>query len=608
MPVLFMKRLLLQKILLPSDERLQIHWGLFYRAPRLSLSADCKHLYIPSGVSVDFATYLNGFSIQKWGLYSDLKNVTLNITAKGHFLLKAVGYHLNPVMPDRVEFSSTEYNFSEDRQIALPFPDDTKEQLFSFEIIPFSDCEISDGAFYADFEDLSVRDVRLCLATTTMKKEEFIKKNVRLLKEELLSETSEIRDNFFVHVVDNGRTLQKEEIEGFHVTLHPNKNVGGSGGFARGMIEAMHQTPEATHVLLMDDDVLVLPESIRRTYTLLTVLKPEWQDAFISGAMLEMEAKFIQHEALAILSDKCLFSSVQPISDQNLLENVIRNNIEISNQSFVYGAWWYCCIPITKIKENGLPLPLFIRGDDAEYGLRAKAKCIAMSGLCIWHMGFANKYNAFMDLYQVFRNLLIVSSTTEELSVLAQAKKLRAMFYKELREYAYNGAELLCLALEHYLKGPAFLEEDKGEAILKEYGRLNEKLIPISSYNLNEPLHLLFTNPGLSLPRRILYRLTINFQRFCPFSFTKKEIANVIFGGKEFSGRQYCCRKILAVNEFNYTGIFREQNRKVFHSLMRRFSNDWKQFNKKYKKLAKEYSAKREWLTSEEFWKGYLGI
>ena len=603
-----MKTLLLQKILFPKDERLQIHWGLFYRAPRLSLSADCKRLYIPSGVSVDFATYLNGFSIQKWGLYSDLKNVTLNITAKGHFLLKAVGYHLNPVMPDRVEFSSTEYNFSEDRQIALSFPDDTKEQLFSFEIIPFSDCEISNGAFYADFEDSSVRGIRLCLATTTMKKEEFIKKNVRLLKEELLSETSEIRDNFFVHVVDNGRTLQKEEIEGFHVTLHPNKNVGGSGGFARGMIESMHQTPEATHVLLMDDDVLVLPESIRRTYTLLTVLKTEWQDAFISGAMLEFGAMNIQHEDIGTVDST---SNYRPsVADIRLdwLENVIKINEELAYIRNPYAAWWYCCIPISLIKKNGLPLPLFIRVDDSEYSLRCRPKFVKMSGVCIWHMGFAGKYNFSIEFYQNLRNMLIAKSVTHVMHDANTIGRLKRLFCQQILEYQYNGAEILLLALEDYMKGPAFIEQDLGEKLLKEHSVFNEKLKPLSEFDTEVRLERVYDNPPLNKIQKLFYRLTINFQLFIPKFFLKKETAVIGFDWSYQSGAQYRRKTLLAVNIFDRTANLRVQDGKRCRKLLRRFFWDLLKYKFCHKKIERDYAAKREWLTSEKFWKGYLEI
>ncbi|MGJ4765223.1 hypothetical protein ACRYA1_11905, partial [Bifidobacterium longum LL6991] len=65
--------------------------------------------------------------------------------------------------------------------------------------------------------------------------------------------------------------------------------VGGVGGFTRGRIEAMEQKVPATNILLMDDVVAVSPESIKRTYNLLRLLKPEYTKAMISGAMLNYE-------------------------------------------------------------------------------------------------------------------------------------------------------------------------------------------------------------------------------------------------------------------------------------------------------------------------------
>ena len=602
-----MKTLLLQKILFPKDEKLQVHWGLFYRAPRLALNKNCDRMFVPAGTAVDFATYLNGFSIQKWSLYSNIKNVTLKIKAKGHFLLNAVGYHLNPINPDRYEFSSKEYDFYEDTEVVVTFPDETKEQLLSFEILPYSNCELSDGAFYGDFEDSDVRSVTLSLATTTCRKEEFIKKNVQLLKDELLGENSEIRDNFYVHVVDNGRTLAKEEIDGFHVTLHPNKNVGGSGGFARGMIESMHQTPEATHVLLMDDDVLVLPESIRRTYTLLTVLKPEWQDAFKSGAMLEFGAMNIQHEDIGTVLPHGEYCPARNIMDQCWLGNVLNTNFEITNKQNQYAAWWYCCIPIPLIKKTKLPLPLFVRVDDIEYSLRTKTKFMSMTSFCVWHMGFANKYNVSMELYQTYRNQLIAKATTN-VALNDIMWKVKRVFVKQLLEFYYNGAEILLLALEDYLKGPSFIEQDLGEKLLKEHSAYNEKLRPLSEFDTEVRLERVYDNPWKPKWKWYLYLFTMNFQLFWPKFLLKKKTAIIGFDWSHQFGQQFRHQKLLAVNVFDRTANFRVQDRKRCRKLLRRFIKDLIIYKFRHRKIEREYAAKREWLTSEEFWNEYLEI
>ena len=605
-----MKKLLLQKILFPKDEKLQVHWGLFYRAPRLVMNSEYTELHLPSGMTIDFATYLNGFSIQKWRLYSDIKKLKLKIKISGSGVINAIGYHLNPTMPDRHEFSTQDYNFTEPTEIELDFPVDTAEQLLSFEILPTENTIVYGGAFYGEFEDSSVRDVTLCLATTTCKKEPFIKKNVQLIKNELLCEDSEIRDNFYVHVVDNGRTLSKEEIEGFHVTLHPNKNVGGSGGFTRGMIESMHQAPGATHVLLMDDDVLVLPESIRRTYTLLTVLKDEWKEAFISGAMLEFGAMNIQHEDIGTVNEEHDgWTPARPIFDQCRLECVLNVNSELGIKKNIYAAWWYCCIPVSQIKKNNLPLPIFIRCDDVEYGLRCKTKIISMAGFCVWHLGFANKYSVNMDFYQYFRNVLITTSVTkipfDKNKTLICFKK---RFYKQLLEFYYNGAEVLLLALEDYMKGPSFIEQDLGEKLLKEHSAYNEKLKPLSEFDTEVRLERVYNNPPLKKIENFFYYGTLNFHFFVPSFLLKKKVGVIGFDWSYQPGMQFRRKSLLAVNPFDRTANIRIQDRKRCRKLLRRFFWDLFKYRLCHKKIEKQYAAKREWLTSEEFWKEYLEI
>ena len=144
----------------------------------------------------------------------------------------------------------------------MEYPEN-QEQMLSFEIKTLSDVTIYGGHYGGEFDDENERTVELSLATTTCWKEEYIKKNVERLKKGILDLDEEIGSHFRIHIVDNGRTLSREDFpEDERIYYHSNKNVGGSGGFARGMIESRSQTSKATHVLLMDDDVMILPDSI----------------------------------------------------------------------------------------------------------------------------------------------------------------------------------------------------------------------------------------------------------------------------------------------------------------------------------------------------------
>ncbi|MCX8013450.1 MAG: glycosyltransferase, partial [Rectinema sp.] len=63
-------------------------------------------------------------------------------------------------------------------------------------------------------------------------------------------------------VIDNGRTLQQSATNG-NVRIISNRNVGGAGGFARGLLEA--EAAGCTHVIFCDDDVIIEPEAFART-------------------------------------------------------------------------------------------------------------------------------------------------------------------------------------------------------------------------------------------------------------------------------------------------------------------------------------------------------
>jgi len=59
-----------------------------------------------------------------------------------------------------------------------------------------------------------------------------------------------------------------------------------------------------------------------------------------------------------------------------------------------YNGWWMCLIPLDVVREIGLPLPLFIKWDDVEYGLRAKDAghpTVTLPGAAVWHVAWGDK-------------------------------------------------------------------------------------------------------------------------------------------------------------------------------------------------------------------------
>ena len=376
-----------QNIVFPSDTKHIQARKLFYRGENGVLDREQGTLGLGYAFTCDLVTYINAFSYRKWKRYTYLNKVILYLDVDGPVTVNYIGYEKNALTIQRTEFGSLK-NEEGRHTLRFEFPD-SNCMMIGAEITSEGISRVYGGYYCADVDEEHLREVNLSLSATTMKKEEFIIGNINKIRETLLESDDDIADHLYVHVVDNGRTLDETQIYGRHVYLHPNNNAGGSGGFARGMMESMHQKEcEITHVLLMDDDVLVLPESLRRTYKLLRMMRPEYQNHFINGAMLYFEHPNKQHEDIGSVNDLGYFKAKKKAFNHNKLMDNLANEEHYPPLNYEYSAWWYCCIPMNVIKENGLPLPMFIRGDDVEDRLRAKAKLISMNGICVWHTGF----------------------------------------------------------------------------------------------------------------------------------------------------------------------------------------------------------------------------
>ena len=605
-----MEKVSLQNVVFPTDEKMEYHHDLFYHGPKCM---EWNGVYqIPYGFCLDFATYINGLPQNKWDQYTNVQNYGLSLEMKGKFRIILTGYHLEPDFPVRKVFISKEFECREYQSIELEFPENNEEML-AFEIEAISDCEIRSGEFVAYIEKENIREINLAVCTTTCYKEEYIKHNINSIKSEIMDSGDPMAEHFFVNIIDNGRSLKKEEVESKHIRLFPNKNVGGSGGFARGMIEAMHmKETEITHVLLMDDDVVVLTESIRRTYRLLKYVKDDYKNALISGAMMELDNMGTFHEDIGVVRKNKDFFHLKRICNVNFLDNMMRNNRKTPYYPHEYAGWWFCCIPMTVIKKNGLPLPLFLRGDDVEYGIRCSEYIMTMNGISVWHVGFANKFSASTNFYQEFRNMMIIRAATGNIPDVNIYSRWLSECYRAGLTYNYDGWELLILAMEEYLMGPSFIEEDRCVELLKRNKALDEKLVPLSETEGPGIIvdEIYGDEPGYinTKLRKLLYELTWNGQRFSDFGLMHHEIGVIGFDWTTQPGRSAFHDQIMVVNPFDRSGRIRKQDKQRFKELFARYKKVRKDYADRNAEVEKAYRERFSYLTSEEFWLKYLEI
>lgn len=575
----------------------------------------------------DFTTYFNALPTSKWREYTVAKDFHLHLELRGSacevFRTSAGAFDYDSNVHDEGKLSVP----ASDEWVAwdLPITVGSEDVLNAFLIETDGIVEMRRACYCAEVDPKDVRIVELALATTTFKKEEFILKNIDLIKNQIIATDEAISGHFTLHVVDNGRTLDAHALEGPRVHIHPNPNVGGSGGFARGMIEAMEQQPRATHVLLMDDDVIVSAESIIRTFNLLSIVNDEYRDAFVSGAMMSLEEPYLRTEDLGFFTCTGNFRPLKPAENVSLLHGIVSGETYEAptdlypDTSQLYAGWWFCSIPVSTIEREGLPLPLFVRSDDAEYSLRCKPRFMTMSGICVWHAAFQFKYSAAVERYQVSRNTLICQFTTDMAPMSDFLREVRHVVHLDLKKYNYDDAELAVEGLEDFLRGPQFIETPVVEKRFMDANRQREQLMPyeelrekVAEYGVN----LDDCTPGsivLDAPRTrkqaILDLVSFNGQRL-PEKRRKGARAAIVeaAGWVYQAGKMHGADTIIAIDVTSRRGTIRHLDKKRFWEVWKRYKRAVRAYKKNEKRLRREYAAARERLTSIPFWKQYLGI
>ncbi|MBQ9068423.1 MAG: glycosyltransferase [Eggerthellaceae bacterium] len=600
----------LSNLLLENNERFNNFRNLYYFSPSPMTTDEERggSTFMPYA-DYNFSTYFNSFSNKKWRLYTDIDNVHFRLEVKGSGELEFMGIHKRPVglrieSLGKVRFDSPD----EFTTVEFEFPD-SEAELLSFKLVTFDFVTIKSGCYYSKIDPAMLHDVHLAIATTTFKKEEYVTANIDLFKNQIRGCSEPIAEHASMIVVDNGKTLDAEELSGDGVYVFPNKNVGGSGGFARGMIEALRLDDHVTHVLIMDDDVEFSAESIRRTYTLLTLVNDEYAEAFVSGAMFSLGAQQIQIEDIGYADAQGEFGAVKPQWNMDLINDILRNEDDLPHRTNMYAAFWYCCIPRTTIEREGLPLPLFIRYDDAEYGQRCAPKFMTMNGINVWHEDFVDRYSPFYERYCGMRNCLIIQATTGVCPGVDYMKwKFHENFKREIKKFNYGSAELLLDAVEDFLRGPEFIAQNRCEQILKAESAKVEKFVDLDSLDLTGmSLDRLEVSKGRTPMQRSIDAFTYNGQRLLPPFFQKKQPIAVRDDPNEYAGMRYRFRnRVLVVNRLDTKGVWRTKDKKKFDYLIRRYKAITKDYEKRHKEVEARYAAARDWLTSQEFWLEYL--
>ena len=561
--------------------------------------------------TLSLETYFNSFSIEKWKKYTNINNLRLRLYVDGDFEVKGFQSVGQPyIKEDLGDNTKVVYRFhhpvrneipvkvnkGQGNEVIIDFPEDADKGILYIELKAKGDVTFRGGYYESDVDESLLNPVHFGIGICTFKREPFVKHNVNgIIRDLAENPDSELYQKVEVYVSDNGQTLALDTFESKNVHLFPNKNMGGAGGFTRTMIEGVLKNENCpfTHFILMDDDICINTNAIERNYRLLQLLKPEYSQMNVGGELFDLDYRYRQFEAGASFVGTVIQSYNQGW-DMRRKSAVSANEVE---NPMNFNGWWYTCIPVGFIREDNLPLPVFIHRDDVEYGMRNQAGTILLNGICVWHPQGPNKATTAMNYYDV-RNDMIAMASYE---TGATAKQLADNYFRgmlgNLLRYRYEVEECVFEAIEDFFKGPDYFMNLDPIEKHKSLAKYNYKFAPPDA---TIDLSKIQKTRVDELPKGVFLKAAL-----CWLLPAKNEVRVCHL---EDIGVAYNYKKLYLYDRFRGEGFLTEKSYKRAISVVLHYFKLRRMMLRDYDKVRQEWVAKKKEYTSLEFWEKYLGI
>jgi galactofuranosylgalactofuranosylrhamnosyl-N-acetylglucosaminyl-diphospho-decaprenol beta-1,5/1,6-galactofuranosyltransferase len=440
----------------------------------LDLLLDRRRFVVEAGTRASTATYFNAFPASYWRRWTSVTSVTLSVGVQGAGRLAV--YRSTPdgriqrVQTATVDSGETgepvEVSFD------LPLSSFGDGGWYWFDLIAGHDELVLEHAEYTADVD---RDGHgsAAISITTFNRPDWC----AALLEQIADGFEEMEGVAEVIVVDQG-TRQVQDDPGFpeiaqmlgdRLRVIRQPNLGGAGGFARGQLEVV-EAGARDYVLLLDDDVQIEPEGIRRSIVFADLCR---RPTVVGGHMFSFYSRASLHSFGETVNRWRFWWGAAPKveTDHDFAVESLRATPWLHRRVDVdYNGWWMCLIPTETLKTVGLALPAFIKWDDAEYGLRAGEAgfpTVTLPGAAVWHVPWTDKDDALdWQAYYHQRNRFVAAllhSPYERGGRLVQESFNHQV--KHVLAMQYSTAELRLLALADVLRGPDHLHEELGSKL-----------------------------------------------------------------------------------------------------------------------------------------------
>ncbi|WP_386684945.1 glycosyl transferase, partial [Loktanella sp. R86503] len=421
---------------LPHDDRVFM---------RLAKGAALVHgtLTLPTGAQAAFDTYANLFNIGNWSAHGPLDALALHLTGQGDVTLHL--WHITQNTPDqtliRADVTLTATGTS------IDLPENLRTGLLGWSVTARSDATLTNAAFTA--APLG-NPVDLAIVITTFQREDAVRATCARITAFLDADAAQGGTLTGAHlfIIDNGQSVTLPAHP--RLTLIPNRNLGGAGGFARGLAAA-RDAGTFTHVLFMDDDAACPMTNLTRTAAFLRhAADPK---TALAGAMVSTARPWHLWENSAVFDQlpRSQFSGV----DLRDADAVARMELATPAPppSGAYGAWWYFAFPLAAVTHD--PYPFFVRGDDVWFGLSNDFRIATLNGVMSLQDDFAAKASP-QTLYLDMRYLLVVNMVRSDapLGLLGCLALAWRQVLHSISRMHYDTAAAQLMAWADVLTGP----------------------------------------------------------------------------------------------------------------------------------------------------------
>ncbi len=399
-------------------------------------------------------TYFGSFYCSYWNAYTGLTNVAATLQVKGAGEVRVFedgGQGI--VLLTRFEIVSDGtkpylIDFTPGNLAESPFTNSSLPSRIFIEFEAMRDSTVLAISFVSP--QPPVREVTLSIGLCTFNQEAYFARTADHIAALVATEPAVTR----VFVVNQGAPFTSPEIRevlaGPKITTIEQRNLGGCGGFTRSLREALAAEPRASHHLMMDDDIVLDERLISRA---IQFLRYATRDIALGGSMLESLRPTIMYEAGAFLRPN---NTIEPYC----------HNVDMADTGQLYhfntpagtdyNAWWFCVLPLEPASRAGLPAPIFIRGDDFEYGQRLAAlgvPTITLPGVAVWHEPFYAKPPGWQDYYDLRNRMIFAATYGNKVSQLSLTHLL-GLLTGAVLTHQCQSAELRMRAVEDFLRGP----------------------------------------------------------------------------------------------------------------------------------------------------------